>query len=63
MRQQAAVIHESMRKEVALKLSEEKEMFPMLDKLIEELQKLNKQHCVKREQSELAHYAEPKQCH
>ncbi|MGX8712083.1 MAG: MarR family winged helix-turn-helix transcriptional regulator [bacterium] len=44
MRQQAAVIHESMRKEVALKLSEEKEMFPMLDKLIEELQKLNKQH-------------------
>ena len=42
MRQQAAVIHESMRKEVALKLSEEKEMVPMLDKLIEELLKLNK---------------------
>lgn len=42
MRQQAAVIHKSMRKEVALKLSEEKEMFPMLDKFIEELQKLNK---------------------
>ena len=30
------------RKEVALKLSEEKEMVPMLDKLIEELLKLNK---------------------
>ena len=42
MRQQAAVIHECMRKEVALKLSEEKEMVPMLDKLIEELLKLNK---------------------
>ena len=42
MRQQASVIHESMRKEVSLKLSEEKEMVPMLDKLIEELQKLNK---------------------
>ena len=39
---QAAVIHESMRKEVALKLCEEKEMVPMLDKLIEELLKLNK---------------------
>ena len=44
MRQQAAVIHESMRKEVTLKLGEEKEMIPMLDKLIEELQRLNKQH-------------------
>ena len=42
MKEQAAVIHESMRKEIALKLSEEKEMVPMLDKLIEELQKLNK---------------------
>ena len=42
MRKQAAVIHESMRKEVALKLSEEKKMVPMLDKLIEELLKLNK---------------------
>ena len=42
MRKQAAVIHESMRKEIALKLSEEKEMIPMLDKLIEELLKLNK---------------------
>ena len=42
MRKQAAVIHESMRKEIALKLSEEKEMVPMLDKLIEELLKLNK---------------------
>ena len=44
LRNQAAVIHESMRKEIALKLSEEKEMVPMLDKLIEELLKLNKQH-------------------
>ena len=42
LRNQAAVIHESMRREVALKLSEEKKMVPMLDKLIEELQKLNK---------------------
>ena len=42
LRNQAAVIHESLRREVALKLSEEKEMVPMLDKLIEELQKLNK---------------------
>ena len=42
MRKQAAVIHESMRKEVALKLCEEQAMVPMLDKLIEELQKLNK---------------------
>ena len=42
MRKQAAAIHESMRKEVTLKLSEEKEMVPMLDKLIEELLKLNK---------------------
>ena len=44
LRNQAAVIHESLRREVALKLSEEKEMVPMLDKLIEELQKLNKKH-------------------
>ena len=42
LRDQAAVIHESMRREVALKLSEEKKMVSMLDKLIEELQKLNK---------------------
>ena len=42
MRKQAAVIHECMRKEVSLKLSEEKEMVPMLDKLIEELLKLNR---------------------
>ena len=42
MRKQAAVIHESMRKEVALKLNEEQAMVPMLDKLIEELQKLNR---------------------
>ena len=42
MHKQAAEIHECMRKEVSLKLSEEKEMVPMLDKLIEELLKLNK---------------------
>ena len=42
MQEQAASIHECMHKEVALKLSEEKEMVPLLDKLIEELQKLNK---------------------
>ena len=45
MRKQAAVIHESMRKEVALKLGEMEEimqMVPSLDKLIEALQKLNK---------------------
>ena len=42
MQEQAASIHESMHKEVALKLSEEKKMVPLLDKLIEELQKLNK---------------------
>ncbi len=42
MQEQAESIHECMHKEVALKLSEEKEMVPMLDKLIEELQKLNK---------------------
>ena len=42
MQEQAAGIHECMHKEVELKLSEEKEMVPLLDKLIEELQKLNK---------------------
>ena len=42
MRKQAAGIHESMRKEITLEQVEEQEMIPMLDKLIEELQKLNK---------------------
>ena len=42
MRKQAADIHVSMRKEITLKQVEEKEMIPMLDKLIDELQKLNK---------------------
>ena len=42
MRKQAAEIHESMRKEITLEWGEEQEMIPMLDKLIEELQKLNK---------------------
>ena len=42
MRKQAAEIHESMRKEITLKLGEEKEMIPMLDKLIEGLKQTNK---------------------
>ena len=42
MKEKAAVIHENMRKEITLKLGEEKEMIPTLDKLIEELLKLNK---------------------
>ena len=42
MRKQAAGIHESMRKEITLEWGEEKEMIPTLDKLIEELLKLNK---------------------
>ena len=42
MRKQAADIHVSMRKEITLKQVEEQEMIPTLDKLIEELQKLNK---------------------
>ena len=42
LKEKAADIHESMREEITLKLGEEKEMIPMLDKLIDELQKLNK---------------------
>ena len=44
LQEQAASIHECMHKEVALKLCDEKKMVPLLDKLIEELQKLNKKN-------------------
>ena len=42
LKEKAADIHESMREEITLKLGEEKERIPMLDKLLDELQKLNK---------------------
>ena len=42
LKEQASNIHVSMRKEVTLESGEEEEMISSLDKLIEELQKLNK---------------------